>query len=160
MDVFKLLTLTYPRYPDNASRDAVEAVGMELIRRDELRGLPDGTPNEVKMGITEQILGWLSNEVARLVKRGSPSSYASSDLFVLLSWSCGIYTTCVKTSSEFPSTNVWRVLVGSMATLLDMINASAKAKQSLMHGALVRVRRALRSILTIRAGRGEDTDVD
>ncbi|KAG6896538.1 hypothetical protein C0992_007574 [Termitomyces sp. T32_za158] len=167
MDVFRLLTLTYPRYPDNASRDAVEAVGMELIKRDELRGLPDGTPNEVKLGVTEQILGWLSNEVARLVKRGSPrsepgsvliptiacsiftplhsSSYASSDLFVLLSWSCGIYTTCVNTRPEISSTNVWPVLVGSMATLLDMINASAKAKQSLVHGALVRVRRALRS---------------
>ncbi|KAG5725284.1 Translational activator gcn1 [Termitomyces sp. T112] len=145
MDIFKLLTLTYPRYPDNASRDAVEAVGMELIRKDELRGLPNGTPNEVKLGVTEQILGWLSNEVARLVKRGSPSSYASSDLFVLLSWSCEIYTICVNTSPEFPSTNIWRVLVGSMATLLDMINASAKAKQSLLHGALVRIRRALRS---------------
>ncbi|KAG6873014.1 hypothetical protein C0995_003975 [Termitomyces sp. Mi166 len=145
MDIFKLLTLTYPRYPDNASRDAVEAVGMELIRRDELRGLPNGIPNEVKLGVTEQILGWLSNEVARLVKRGSPSSYASSDLFVLLSWSCGIYTVCINTSLEFSSTNVWRVLVGSMATLLDMINASVKVKQSLLHGALVRVRRALRS---------------
>ncbi|KAG6915850.1 hypothetical protein DXG01_009609 [Tephrocybe rancida] len=145
MDIFRLLTLTYPRYPDNASRDAVEAVGMELIRRDELRGLPDGTSDEVKLGVTEQILGWLSNEVSRLVKRGSPSSYASSDMFVLLSWSCGIYTICVNASPEFSSTNVWRVLVGSMATLLDMLNASTQAKKSLTHGALVRVRRSLRS---------------
>ncbi|KAG6810659.1 hypothetical protein H0H92_010871 [Tricholoma furcatifolium] len=141
----KLLTLTFPRYPDNASRDAVEAVGMELIRRDELRGLPEGTPDEVKLGVTEQILGWLSNEVARLIKRGSPSSYASSDIFVPLSWSCGIYSVCMKASPEFPSTNVWRVLVGSMATLLDMLNASTQAKPSLIKGALVRVRRALRS---------------
>ncbi|KAF8063638.1 armadillo-type protein [Lyophyllum atratum] len=73
------------------------------------------------------------------------SSYASSDLFVLLSWSCGIYTVCAKASPEFSSTNVWRVLVGSMATLLDMLNASTKAKTSMLQGALVRVRRALRS---------------
>ncbi|KAF5374683.1 hypothetical protein D9615_008940 [Tricholomella constricta] len=144
MDIFKLLTLTYPRYPDAASQGAVEAVGMELIRRDEMRGLPDGPADEVKLGVAEQILGWLSNEVARLVKRGSPSSYASSDLFVLLSWSCGIYTVCVNVSPEFSSTNVWRVLVGSMATLLEMLNAS-NARSSLLHGALVRVRRALRS---------------
>ncbi|KAG5642517.1 hypothetical protein DXG03_002618 [Asterophora parasitica] len=144
MDIFKLLTLTYPRYPDVASREAVEAVGMELIRRDELRGSPDGPIGEVKLGVAEQIIGWLSTEVARLAKRGSPSSYASSDLFVLLSWSCGIYTVCVNANPEISSTNVWRVLVGSMATLLDMLNAS-NAKSSLLQGALVRVRRALRS---------------
>ncbi|KAG6844943.1 hypothetical protein H0H87_002276 [Tephrocybe sp. NHM501043] len=131
-----LLTLTYPRYLDNASRDAVEAVGMEFIRRDELRALPSSAANEIKLGVTEQILGWLSTEVARLVKRGSPSSYASSDLFVLLSWTCGIYTICVGVSPEFTSTNVWRVLVGSMATLMDMLNASTQAKQSLTHGVL------------------------
>ncbi|KAG6815376.1 hypothetical protein H0H93_009993, partial [Arthromyces matolae] len=136
MDLFKLLTLTYPRYPDNGSRDAVEAVFLELIRRDE---------GNSKLGVTEQILVWLSNEVARLVKRDSPSSYASSDLFVLLSWSCGIYTVCTAANSEFSSTNTWRVLVGSMGTLLDMISASTKAKPSLLEGALVRVRRALRS---------------
>ncbi|KAG6864935.1 hypothetical protein C0991_006286 [Blastosporella zonata] len=73
MDIFRLLTLTYPRYPDNASQDAVEAVGRELIKRDELRGLPGGdTADEVKFGVSEQILGWLSTEVARLAKRGSP----------------------------------------------------------------------------------------
>ncbi|KAF8057458.1 armadillo-type protein [Lyophyllum atratum] len=126
-----------------------------------------GTPDEVKLEVAERILVWLSSEVARLAKRGSPrsepgsapipaivcstlppsfsSSYASSDLFVLLSWSCGIYTVCAKASPEFSSTNVWRVLVGSMATLLDMLSASTKAKTSMLQGALVRVRRALRS---------------
>ena len=68
MDVFKLLTLTYPRYSDGRSRDAVEAVGMELVRRDELRGTPEGAVDENKLGVTEQILGWLSNEVSRLAK--------------------------------------------------------------------------------------------
>lgn len=64
LDIFRLLTLTYPKYVDNSSRDAVEEVGMELVRRDELR-------EEGKLGVTEQILGWLSNEVGGLVKRGT-----------------------------------------------------------------------------------------
>lgn len=71
LDVFKLLTLTYPRYPDPGSREAVEAVGMELVRRDELRGTDEGAKDEFRMGVAEQILGWLSNEVGRLVKKGN-----------------------------------------------------------------------------------------
>ena len=67
-----MLTLTYPRYEDSASRDAVEAVGMELVRRDELRGTEQGAADEVRMGVAEQILGWLSNEVGRLSKKGNP----------------------------------------------------------------------------------------
>jgi hypothetical protein len=71
LDVFKLLTLTYPRYSDGASRDAVEAVGMELVRRDELRGSLEGAQDENKLGVTEQILGWLSNEVSHFAKHAS-----------------------------------------------------------------------------------------
>jgi hypothetical protein len=71
LDIFKLLTQTYPRYADTASRDAAEVVSMELVRRDELRGTQDGPPNESKLGVSEQILGWLANEVGRISKRGS-----------------------------------------------------------------------------------------
>lgn len=71
LDLFKLLTLTYPRYSDSGSRDAVEAVGMELVRRDELRGTEEGAQDEVRLGVEEQILGWLSNEVGRLTKKGN-----------------------------------------------------------------------------------------
>lgn len=71
LDIFKLLTLTYPRYSDSGSQDAIEAVGIELVRRDELRGTDAGTLNEVKLGVAEQILGWLSNEVGKLVKNGN-----------------------------------------------------------------------------------------
>ncbi|TFK45118.1 armadillo-type protein [Crucibulum laeve] len=143
LDVFKLLTLTYPKYSDEKSRDAVEAVGMELVRRDELRGREEGAVDEAKLGVAEQILGWLSNEVGRLAKRGS--SHASSDFFVLLSWSCGLYTVCVKNNPDFPASNSWRLLIGSMAILLDMVMESTKAKPSVKKGGLVRVRRALRS---------------
>ena len=71
LDIFKLLTLTYPRYTDSGSQDAVEAVGIELVRRDELRGSDAGEQNEVKLGVAEQILGWLSHEVGRLAKNGN-----------------------------------------------------------------------------------------
>jgi hypothetical protein len=74
------------------------------------------------------------------------SSYAPSDLFVLLSWSCGLYSICLKTNPDFPETQSWRVLVGILATLFDMILSSIIAKASLKHGAFVRVRRAIRSV--------------
>lgn len=63
LDVFQLLTLTYPRYGDDKSQAAVEAVGMELVSQDEQR--------ENKLGVSEQIIGWLSNEVGRYAKRNS-----------------------------------------------------------------------------------------
>ncbi|KAI6043543.1 armadillo-type protein, partial [Pisolithus marmoratus] len=76
MDVFKLLTQTYPRYIDTPSREAVEAMNQE----------PD-----CKLGITEQIVDWLVHEVSSFAKPGIVSSYAPADAFVLLSWACGLY---------------------------------------------------------------------
>jgi hypothetical protein len=43
---------------------------MELVRRDELRGTPKGAQDETKMGVAEQIIGWLGVEVGRVAKRG------------------------------------------------------------------------------------------
>ena len=74
LGVFELLTLTYPRYTDSASEDVVEAVGIELVRRHELRGTAAGEENQVKLGVAEQILEWLSHEVERLAKNGIPSA--------------------------------------------------------------------------------------
>lgn len=76
LDIFKLLTLTYPRYSDSASRDAVEAVAMELVRRDEVRGTDEGTKDEVRLGVTEQVLGWFSNEVGKLAKKANSECVA------------------------------------------------------------------------------------
>ena len=59
--MFGLLIETYPRYVDLASREAVEEVGKELVRRDETR--------EDKQGVTEQILIRIGNEVGRIVER-------------------------------------------------------------------------------------------
>ncbi|KAK0468862.1 armadillo-type protein [Armillaria novae-zelandiae] len=143
LDIFKLLTLTYPRYADSTSKDAVETVGMEIVKRDELRGAADN--DEQKLGVTEQILGWMSHEVARYSKLSSSSACAPSDLFTLLSWCCAIYTICIQHNPGFSETQSWNALLGSMALLLDMISDSSRAKDSLKHAALVRTRRAFRS---------------
>ncbi|OBZ65072.1 Translational activator GCN1 [Grifola frondosa] len=144
LDVFKLLTQTYPRYVDAASREAVEAVGVALVRRDELRGTPEGEPNESKFGVTEQILGWMSHEVGKFSKRAS--SHAAADMFVLLGWCCGLYVACLQSNPEFTSSRCWEVLVGVMASLVDMLlDPSTRTKHSIQKSSLVRTRRALRS---------------
>jgi hypothetical protein len=67
-------------------------------------------------------------------------------LFVLLNWAYGIYTICVKQNENFPTSPAFKALVGSMALLLDMVLESSKSKDTLKRGALVRTRRALRSV--------------
>ncbi|EKM53603.1 uncharacterized protein PHACADRAFT_125439 [Phanerochaete carnosa HHB-10118-sp] len=144
LDIFQLLTLTYSRYVDAPSREAVETVGVELVRRDELRGTPEGEQDAERMGVAEQIVGWLAQEVDRMAKR--PSAYPPADMLVLLSWCAGIYSVCVEHNPHFTSSVPWSPLVGSMATLLDLILDKAnRAKPSVQKGALVRARRALRS---------------
>lgn len=51
MDVVGLLSETVSRYVDPASRNAVERLAMELVKRDEQR--------ESKYGVVEQVIGWL-----------------------------------------------------------------------------------------------------
>ncbi|GBE83943.1 eIF-2-alpha kinase activator GCN1 [Sparassis crispa] len=144
MDVFKLLTQTYTRYIDAPSREAVEAVGSELVRRDELRGTPDGEPESTKLGVTEQIFGWLSHEVGLISKRAS--SHAAADMFVLLSWCCGLYVTCLKANPNFAGTYAWDKMINVFAMLVDMLlDKSTRVKKSIQKSALVRTRRALRS---------------
>ncbi|KAH9925947.1 ARM repeat-containing protein [Epithele typhae] len=143
MDIFKLLTSTYPRYIDSESRETVESVGMAMVRRDELRGRPEGEPEESKFGVLEQVLGWVSQEVGRIHK--SPSSCAAADIFVLLSWSCGLYVICLDCDPEFPTSRAWPVLLAIMACLVDMLlDPTTPGKKSIHKSALVRTRRALR----------------
>ncbi|PCH35750.1 ARM repeat-containing protein [Wolfiporia cocos MD-104 SS10] len=144
LDVFKLMTLTYSRYVDTPSREAVAAVGEELVRRDEMRGRPEGEPNESPLGVTEQVIGWLSNEVGQIAK--CASAHAAVDMFVLLEWCCGLYTVCLKCNPEFTSTPSWSALIGIMAQLTDMLfNPLTRAKSSIQKSALSRTRRTLRS---------------
>ncbi|TFK50812.1 ARM repeat-containing protein [Heliocybe sulcata] len=145
LDVFQLLTLTYPRYVDQSSREAVEAVGMEIVRRDELRGTPEGKPDESKLGVTEQILGWLANEVGGIHKRGATGALAASNMYVLLSWSCGLYSVCLESNPNFVPSQSWEVLVRAMAMLTDMVlHPGIRGKPALQRSALVRTRRAFR----------------
>ncbi|KAN0130768.1 ARM repeat-containing protein [Lactarius tabidus] len=136
LDVFGLLIETYPRYVDLASREAVEEVGKELVRRDETR--------EKKQGVTERFLGRIGNEVGRIV--GRPNSHAPSEAFSLLCWCCGLYTVMVHHSTDFQSSVSWTSLVTFMASLLDvLLQSSTRAKRSLRKSAVIRTRRALRS---------------
>ncbi|KAI0710312.1 ARM repeat-containing protein [Cerioporus squamosus] len=143
MDVFKLLTSTYPRYVDAESRQGVEEVGVAMVRRDELRGTPQGEPGESKFGVAEQVLGWMSQEVGRIHKRSS--SYAAADMFVLLSWCCGLYVACLECNPDFSKSRSWTTLLGVMASLVDMLlDPTTHSKKSLQKSTLVRTRRALR----------------
>jgi hypothetical protein len=75
------------------------------------------------------------------------SSCASMDMFVLLSWSCRLYTVCVSYDAKFPSTQSWNYLIPSLATLLNLLLAqSTRAKTSMRKSALTLTRRALRSV--------------
>jgi hypothetical protein len=167
LDIFELLTQTYPRYVDNASRDAVEAIGVELVKRDELRGDRAGADDDYKLGVTEQILGWLNNEVGRISGRGASrfnltvflcplnskislnlfSSYAPADLFVLLSWSSGLYAAFLSCNPAFTSSQSWNVLVEAFATLFYLLfSESAHTKSSIRKASLTRTRQALRTV--------------
>ena len=64
LDVFMLLIQTYPRYVDTASRTAVEDLGMRLIEQDE------SLPADDKLGVMEQVVGWLANEACKFSKPG------------------------------------------------------------------------------------------
>ncbi|KAI0316101.1 ARM repeat-containing protein [Amylostereum chailletii] len=136
LDIFKLLTYTYPRYVDSASREAVEVVGVELARKDEVR--------EDKLGVTEQIVGWIAAETRRIAKNSS--SHAPASIVVLLNWCGGLYTVALQSNPHFTSSHPYTQLVASMAILLDaIVQPSVHAKASLQKMALVRTRRALRS---------------
>lgn len=165
LDIFQLLTQVYPRYVDAGSREAAEAVGVELVRRDELRETPQGEPDERRLGVTENIVLWLAHEVDRMAKRPGcvlyhspiassrlmtrllPRAHASTDVFVLLSWCCGIYTVCLQCNPEFPSERSWSPLVSTIAALLNLLlDKATKTKPTVQKSALVRTRRALRTV--------------
>lgn len=63
LDVFLVLTLTYPRYVDTASRSAALAVLSALARSDESHKCR-GRSN--LSGLVERISKWLYNEATRI----------------------------------------------------------------------------------------------
>ena len=75
------------------------------------------------------------------------SAHAASDMLVLLSWTTGIYSACVQSNADFTSSPAWGPLLGSIAVLLDLLlDESLRAKSSVQKSALVRARRALRTV--------------
>lgn len=67
MDVFGLLTLTYPRYVDSMSRDAVENTLHCLITRD-CQG--HKTSELSHNDVLRNILEWVASESFRMEKGG------------------------------------------------------------------------------------------
>ncbi|KAJ6518743.1 armadillo-type protein [Mycena sanguinolenta] len=116
-DVLTLLTGTYPRYTDAESRGAVERVGTALAKRDS--------------AVAEQILAWLDVQSAH--------ASAPGDLYALLCWSCALLPLVI-------TTPLVDDLVRVLASLLDALLASPRAKPAVRVGAVTRVRRALRGV--------------
>ncbi|KAF7309756.1 TOG domain-containing protein [Mycena indigotica] len=78
MDIFALLTSTYPRYTDSESRAAVEQVGAALIRQDTT--------------LAEPVVIWLNSQ--------STHANAPTDIFALLSWACALLPLVVDTPQK------------------------------------------------------------
>ena len=75
------------------------------------------------------------------------SSHAPADLFSLLSWCCGLYVIVIRYSPGSASPPLWTSLAASMAILLDLLlQPSTHTKPSVRKGAVIRARRALRSV--------------
>jgi len=74
------------------------------------------------------------------------SAYAPADVLVLLTWSCNVYTVCSKHNPQLSSSNIWKPIIGVQALLIDMLLESNQPKPALRKAALIRLRRALRSV--------------
>jgi hypothetical protein len=75
------------------------------------------------------------------------SSHAPTDFFSLLCWCCGLYTVVIHYPSISSSSPPWTSLTAIMTTLLDLLlQPSTRAKPSVRKSAVVRTRRALRSV--------------
>ncbi|KDQ20094.1 hypothetical protein BOTBODRAFT_101949 [Botryobasidium botryosum FD-172 SS1] len=134
LDLFRLLTTTYPRYIDSESRNAVIEVLEALVKRDELES-----------GFSEVVLSWIAGEVNRLCAGGARNASALSNQYVLLTWMCSLYGVCLALDSSFTSRPVWTSTVRVLATLLDSIlGADSKSKGSIQKSATVITRRAVR----------------
>ena len=167
LDVFNLLTKTYPRYVDSASRDAVEQALVALLKQDALRAGPQVSVDGKRRGVIDHVVAWLANEVGAMARHGSPrsivylllvrihadthsfccSSYAAVDIFVLLSWSCVLYQAGLAENLLLPATRSYHSLLESWAILFDLLlHTSSGSKGSLKKSAFVRTRRVFRSV--------------
>jgi hypothetical protein len=75
LEIFRLFTQAYSRYTDARSRDAVEAIVVEMVKQ--------GQQSKDKASVMDEILAWLANETNRISKQ-SPSGWVVQ--FIFLWW--------------------------------------------------------------------------
>jgi hypothetical protein len=161
---------------DRASRNAAEQVLLELIRLDAKGEHAKDSSVTSPFKVVQKVLDWLANEAGGILSRGSSryvqkdentsvthifsSSCAPADVYVLLCWTCTLYQACFDIDPEFHASRPYAVLVDVLAKLSDfMLNDSVRAKASLRESALVRTRRALRSVCVSRVTQSVDIEV-
>ncbi|QRV98281.1 translational activator gcn1 [Ceratobasidium sp. AG-Ba] len=137
LDILHLLMLTYPRYSDSDSRNAVINCLNSLLRRDIDPPTPPPTPSL----ISHTLISWIFKE--------SSHSLASSNNFVLLAWIAAAFTACAK-SETFSAAKTFNVVVATLAVLVDAVVREGKAGAS--RSAFVLVRRVLRNNHTLIPG--------
>ena len=69
LDVFKLMTLTYARYVDSKSREAIACVGAKIVEKDESRASKDESGS--KKGVADHVIGWIRSEAVRVTGKGA-----------------------------------------------------------------------------------------
>ncbi|KAG9085998.1 translational activator of GCN4, partial [Ceratobasidium sp. UAMH 11750] len=137
LDILHLLILTYPRYSDSDSRNAVLDCLHSLLRRD----IDPPTPLPHPSLISHTLISWIAKE--------SSHPLASSNSFVLLTWIAAVFTASVK-NETFPAAKTFNVVVSTMARLVDAVVREGKA--GALKSAFVLVRRALRNNHTLIPG--------
>ena len=95
IDIIKVLARTIPLYVDAASRSAVQAVLVELVKHDE--ALPQGK----KLGVIDQFIGWIVREVGLVSKNGSARCVDYSMWWVAELKRCDLLVTRLRTYSSF-----------------------------------------------------------
>ncbi|CAE6494446.1 unnamed protein product [Rhizoctonia solani] len=134
LDILQLLMLTAPRYSDSDSRHAVIDCVHSLLRRDISPPTPPPTPSL----ISHTLIAWINKESSKPL---APSNY-----FVLLTWIAAAFTACAK-NDTFSTTKTFKVIVNTMAVLVDAV--SREGKSGAIRSAFVLVRRTLRNNHTL-----------
>ncbi|CAE6418409.1 unnamed protein product [Rhizoctonia solani] len=130
LEILHLLMLTTPRYSDSDSRHAVLDCLNSLLRRDVSPPTPPPTPSL----ISHTLIAWITKESSKPL---APSSY-----FVLLTWIAAAFTESAK-SDTFPAAKTFKVVVNTMAVLVDAV--AREGKSGAIRSAFVLVRRTLRN---------------
>lgn len=131
LEILHLLILTAPRYADSDSRHAVlDCIG-SLLRRDMSPSTPPPTPSLV----SHTLIAWAAKEASRPL--------APSNSFAVLTWIAASFAICAE-SDSFSTSKTFKVVVNTMAVLIDAVVRGAKS--GAVRSSLVLVRRTLRNV--------------